>query len=117
MQLKAEMVVLYSIAHPVTYMTASFLKVASYSLTPSSLSSLFPPPPFIPPLGWAPGTLFHAPRHRTFGTASHSTGNLRRRARVKPLLRAHPSSPVVSLVTGDVAVSERGGPAIVQQKA
>ncbi len=36
---------------------------------------------------------------------------------VKPLLRAHPNSPVVSLVTGDVAVSERGGPAIVQQKA
>ena len=31
---------------------------------------------------------------------------------VKLLLCAHPNSPVESLVPGDVAVSERGGPAI-----
>ncbi len=40
--------VLYSIAHAITYMTASLLGVAGFSLTPSSLKSLFPPPPFIP---------------------------------------------------------------------
>ena len=76
--------VLYSISHSVTYMTASFLKVASFALTPSSLKSLFPPPPFIPPLRWAPGLLSHAPRHRSFGSASLSTGHSRRRAS-KPL--------------------------------
>jgi hypothetical protein len=80
----AKLDALYSISHSITYMTASFLKVASFSLTPSSLKSLFPPPPFIPPLRWAPGTLFHAPRHRSFGTAPHSTGHSRRRAS-KPL--------------------------------
>jgi hypothetical protein len=78
--------VLYSIAHSITYMTASFLKVAAFSLTPTSLNSLFPPPPFIPPLRWAPGILFHAPRHRSFGTASHSSGHLRRRASSKAQL-------------------------------
>jgi hypothetical protein len=72
--------VLYSIAHAITYMSASFLRVAGFSLTPSSLKSLFPPPPFIPPLRWAPGIIFHEPRHRSFGTSSHSLGHQRRRA-------------------------------------
>jgi hypothetical protein len=62
--------VIYSIAHSITYTTASFLKVASFQLTPSSLKSLFPPPPFIPPLRWAPGLLFHEPRHHSFGCFS-----------------------------------------------
>jgi hypothetical protein len=81
----AKLGVLYSIAHSITYMTASFLKVASFTLTPSSLKSLFPPPPFIPPLRWAPGLLFHAPRHRSFGSASLSSERSRRRASSKPL--------------------------------
>ena len=96
LQPSAELGVFYSIGHSITYMTASFLKAASFSLTPSSLKSLFPPPPFIPPVRWAPGLLFHAPRHRAFGSAPHSTGHLRRRASsvVKLLLlHAHPSSP------------------------
>jgi hypothetical protein len=76
----ARLDVLYAIAHAITYMTASLLHSASFSLTPSSISSLYPPPPFIPPLRWAPGLLVHAPRHRSFGAASHSSGNLRRRA-------------------------------------
>ncbi len=80
----AQLDVLYSISHSITYMTASFLRAASFSLTPSSLKSLFPPPPFIPPLRWAPGILFHAPRHRSFGTAPYSSGRSRRRAS-KPL--------------------------------
>jgi hypothetical protein len=78
-----KMDILYAVSHSITYMTASFLKVAAFSLTPSSLKSLFPPPPFIPPLRWAPVTLFHAPRHRTFGTFSHPTGHLRCRASSK----------------------------------
>jgi hypothetical protein len=65
-------------------MSASFLRVAGFSLTPSSLKSLFPPPPFIPPLRWAPGIIFHEPRHRSFGTSSHSLGHQRRRASKHP---------------------------------
>ena len=99
----AKLGVLYSIAHAVTYMTASFLKVASFSLTPSSLKSLFPPPPFIPPLRWAPGHLFHAPRHRSFGSASHSSGHSRRRASSKALAvhsPTHTSRAGVDVVSG-----------------
>ena len=80
-----KMDVLYSVSHAITYMTASFLKVASFSLTPTALKSLFPPPPFIPPLRWAPGLLLHAPRHRSFGTAPLSNGRSRRRASSKPM--------------------------------
>lgn len=83
LQPRVKLDVLYSVAHSVTYMTASFLKVASFSLSPSSLKSLFPPPPFIPPMRWAPGLLFHAPRHRSFGSASLSNGCSRRRASSK----------------------------------
>ena len=36
---------LYSIAHAITYMTAAFLRSASFQLTPSSVKSLMPPPP------------------------------------------------------------------------
>jgi hypothetical protein len=36
----AKLEVLYSVAHSITYMTASFLKVAAFQLTPSSLKSL-----------------------------------------------------------------------------
>ncbi len=91
--------VLYSVAHSVTYMTASFLKVASFSLSPSSLKALFPPPPFIAPLRWAPGLLFHAPRHRSFGSASPSNGRSRRRASSKPLPVHSPphTSPTVGV--------------------
>ena len=98
----AQLDVLYSISHSITYMTASFLKAASFSLTPSSLKSLFPPPPFIPPLRWAPGILFHAPRHRSFGTASYSSGRLRRRAS-KPLAvrPSHHTSRVAGVVDSD----------------
>jgi hypothetical protein len=88
-------------------MTAAFLKVASFSLTPSSLKSLFPPPPFTPPLRWAPGTLFHAPRHRPLGTSSRSSGHLRRRASCKDIVAdsPHPTTSRVSVtVTGDDAV-------------
>jgi hypothetical protein len=99
----AKLGVLYSIAHSITYMTASFLKVASFSLTPSSLKSLFPPPPFIPPLRWAPGLLFHAPRHRAFGSASLSNGCSRRRASSKAF--AVHSPPHTSQIVGDDAVS------------
>ena len=97
-QPKDKMDVLYSIAHSITYMTASFLKVAAFSLTPTSLNSLFPPPPFIPPLRWAPGTLFHAPRHRSFGTAPHSSGHLRRRASSKAVVVPPPQ--LTGRVTG-----------------
>jgi hypothetical protein len=97
-----KMDILYSVAHSITYMTAAFLKVASFSLTPSSLKSLFPPPPFIPPLRWAPGTLFHAPRHRPLGTSSRSSGHLRRRASCKDIVADSPHP--TSRVTGDDAV-------------
>ena len=98
LQPSAKLGVYYSIGHSITYMTASFLKAASFSLTPSSLKSLFPPPPFILPLRWAPGFLFRAPRHRAFGSAPHSTGHSRRRASSKAAwLHVHPSSPVESL--------------------
>ena len=95
--------VLYSVGHSITYMTAAFLKVAAFSLTPTSLKSLFPPPPFIPPLRWAPATLFHAPRHRTFGTVSHSTGHSRRRASSKAFVARSPQ--LTGRVTCDAAVS------------
>jgi hypothetical protein len=87
LQPSVKMDVLYSVAHSITYMTAAFLKVASFSLAPTSLKSLFPPPPFIPPLRWAPGFLFHAPRHRSPGVSSHSNAHchLRRRASSKPV--------------------------------
>ena len=104
MQSKDKMDVLYSVAHSITYMTASFLKVAAFSLTPTSLKSLFPPPPFIPPLRWAPGTLFHAPRHRSFGTASHSSGHLRRRASSKAVVVRSPQ--LTGRVTGVAAVGD-----------
>ena len=97
-----KMDILYSIAHSITYMTAAFLKVASFSLTPSSLKSLFPPPPFIPPLRWAPGTLFHSPRHRPLGISSHSTVHSRRRASSKAFVARSPH--LTSRVTGDDAV-------------
>jgi hypothetical protein len=67
-------------------------------LTPSSLKSLFPPPPFIPPLRWAPGFLFHAPRHRAFGSAPLSNGHSRRRASSKAFA-AH-SPPHTSQTVG-----------------
>ena len=102
LQPSVKMDILYSIAHSITYMTASFLRAASFSLTPISLKSLFPPPPFIPPLRWAPGTLLHAPRHRTFGTTSLSTGNLRRRASSKAFVARSPQ--LTGRVTGDDAV-------------
>jgi hypothetical protein len=102
LQPSAKLDVLYSVGHSITYMTASFLKVAAFSLTPTSLKSLFPPPPFIPPLRWAHGTLFHAPRHRTFGTASHSTGHSRRRASSKAFVVRSPQ--LTGRVTCDVAV-------------
>jgi hypothetical protein len=104
LQPSAKLGVYYSIRHSITYMTASFLKAASFSLTPSSLKSLFPPPPFIPPLRWAPGLLFHAPRHRAFGSAPHSTGHSRRRASSKAALVAC-SPQLTGRVTGDVAVT------------
>ncbi len=100
-----KMDILYAVSHSITYMTASLLKVAAFSLTPSSLKSLFPPPPFIPPLRWAPATLFHAPRHRTFGTVSPSTGHSRRRASSKAF-DVH-SPQLTGRVTCDAAV---GGP-------
>ena len=102
LQPSVKMDVLYSISHSITYMTAAFLRAASFSLTPTSLKSLFPPPPFIPPLRWAPGTLLHAPRHRTFGTTSHSAGNLRRRASSKAFVARPPH--LTGRVTGDDAV-------------
>jgi hypothetical protein len=76
----ARLDVMYATAHAIAYMTASFLHVASFSLTRSSMTSLYPPPPFIPPLRWAPGLLLHASRQRSFGAAPHSNGHLRRRA-------------------------------------
>ena len=102
LQPSVKMDVLYSIAHSITYMTASFLRAASFSLSPISLKSLFPPPPFIPPLRWAPGTLLHAPRHRTFGTAPLSTGHSRRRASSKAFVVRSPH--LTGRVTGDDAV-------------
>jgi hypothetical protein len=88
-------------AGPRALLLMTRLKVAAFSLTPSSLKSLFPPPPFIPPLRWAPATLFHAPRHCTFGTFSHSTGHSRRRASSKAFVAR---SPAHRRVTCDVAV-------------
>ena len=103
LQPRVKLDVLYSVAHSVTYMTDSLLKVASFSLTPSSLKSLFPPPPFIPPMRWAPGLLFHAPRHRSFGSAAPSNGHFRRRASSKPLTAVH-SPPHTSQLSGDDVV-------------
>jgi hypothetical protein len=85
-------------------MTAAFLKVASFSLTPTSLKSLFPPPPFIPPMRWAPGLLFHAPRHRSYGTSSHSNARSRCRAGSKAFVVCSPQ--LTSRVTGDVVVGQ-----------
>jgi hypothetical protein len=99
LQPNAKLGVLYSIAHSITYMTASFLKAASFSLTPSSLKSLFPPPPFVPPLRWAPGLLFHAPRSRAFGSAPFSNGSSRRRASSKAFA-AHSPPQVTSQTVG-----------------
>ena len=84
-------------------MTASLLHAASFSLTPSSVSSLYPPPPFIPPLRWAPGLLVHAPRHRSFGAASHSNGHSRRRAS-KAFFANSPQHTVTGRDTGENAV-------------
>jgi hypothetical protein len=95
--------VLYAIAHAITFMTASLLHAASFSLTPSSVSSLYPPPPFIPPLRWAPGLLVHAPRHRSFGAASHSNGHSRRRAS-KAFFANSPQHTVTGRDTGENAV-------------
>jgi hypothetical protein len=65
----------YSVAHSITYMTAAFLKVVPVSLTPTSLKSLFPPPPSIPPLRWAPGFWLHALLRRSPGVSSHSNAH------------------------------------------
>jgi hypothetical protein len=99
LQPSAKLGVYYSIRHSITYMTASFLKAASFSLTPSSLKSLFPPPPFIPPLRWAPAlcsmllvTVLSALRLIQLDTRDAALV-------VKlPWLHVHPNSPVESLV-------------------
>jgi hypothetical protein len=91
---------MYATAHAITYMTASFLHVASFALKPSSMASLYPPPPFIPP-----GLLLHAPRQRSFGTAPHSNGHLRRRAS-KAFFASSQQQTVTGRGTGNVPVAD-----------
>jgi hypothetical protein len=95
LQSSAKLGVLYSIAHSITYMTAFLPQsclffadsvISQVSLSPSTFHSARP-------LRWSPGLLFHAPRHRAFGSAPLSNGRSRRRASSKaqgPLLCSHP---------------------------
>jgi hypothetical protein len=83
---------LYSIAHAITYMTAAFLRSASFQLTPSSVKSLMPPPPFAMPVRWAPKLRFHnRPNDSFIGLSSSPNGGQRRRADI--LLPASPLPP------------------------
>jgi hypothetical protein len=81
---------LYSIAHSITYMSAAFLRSASFQLTPSSVKSLMPPPPFATPIRWAPKLRLHSrPNNSSFGSSSSSNGAQRFRAETHLL----PTSP------------------------
>ena len=78
---------LYSISHAITYMTAAFLRSASFQFVPSSVKSLMPPPPFITPVRWAPKLNLHR-RYKAaaLGAPPHSNGVQRhRRADTQPL--------------------------------
>ena len=83
---------LYSISHSITYMTAAFLRSASFQFVPSSVKSLMPPPPFITPVRWAPKISFHNRRKATaIGASPHSNGVQRHRRADTHLL---PSSDI-----------------------
>jgi hypothetical protein len=86
---------MYSISFAITRMSAALLRAASFNIVPTSLSSLCPPPPLIPPVRWAPGLLLHHPRHRSSGVTSHSSTHQRRRAAVRPFDH-DPSAHVIS---------------------
>jgi hypothetical protein len=90
---------LYSIAHAITYMTASFLRSASFQLAPSSVKSLMPPPPLATPVRWAPKLRLHNRPHNSSSGASFLPNGLQRR-------RAETSLPVST----PPAPSERSGP-------
>jgi hypothetical protein len=84
---------MYSVSFAITRMSAALLRAASFSLLPSSILSLIPPSPLIPPVRWSPGLLLHEPRHRLSGVTSHSCRHQQRRAAVKPF--CHAASPHV----------------------
>ena len=93
--------IMYSISFAITRMSAALLRAASFNIVPTSLSSLCPPAPLIPPVRWAPGLLLHHPRHRSSGVTSHSSTHQRRRAAVRPFDH-DPSAHVISHGTGAV---------------
>jgi hypothetical protein len=82
---------LYSISHSITYMTAAFLRSASFHFTPTPIKSFMPPPPLISPLRWAPKLhFFHRHNVPILRVNSLSNGSQRRRADV-------PMSPASSV--------------------
>jgi hypothetical protein len=76
--------IMYSVAFAITRMSASLLRAASFNLSPSTIRSLCPPPPLIPPVRWAPGLLLHDPRRLPYGTHPHSSGHQRGQVAVSP---------------------------------
>jgi hypothetical protein len=104
---------LYSISHAITYMTAAFLRSASFQFVPSSVKSLMPPPPFITPVRWAPKINFHRHRHKaaTIGAPPHSNGVQRhRRADTQPLPSSDPPAPSERLGPGPAPCASGGRP-------
>jgi len=71
---------LYSIAHSITYMTAAFLRSASFQFVPTVVKSLIPPTPFVTPVRWASKILFSKRRAPANSASSSPNGSLRRRA-------------------------------------
>ena len=103
---------LYSISHSITYMTAAFLRSASFQFVPSSVKSLMPPPPFITPVRWAPKLNLHR-RYKAaaFGAPPHSNGvQRRRRADTNPLSLSGLPAPSERLGQGPAPCASGGRP-------
>jgi hypothetical protein len=102
---------LYSIAHAITYITASFLRSASFQLTPSSVKSLMPPPPLVTPVRWAPKLRLHSRRHNSSsGAPSLPNGAQRRRADTLLPESPPPAPSVRSVPNGVLPVSPPPAP-------
>jgi hypothetical protein len=94
---------MYSVSFAITRMTAALLRAASFTLLPSSILSLSPPSPLIPPVRWSPGLLLHEPRRHLSGVTFHSGRHQHRRSAVRPF--CHMASPHV-ISQGTDAVME-----------
>ena len=102
---------LYSISHSITYMTAAFLRSASFQFVPSSVKSLMPPPPFITPVRWAPKLYLHSRHNKSsFGASSPPTGAQRRRADTNPLSQSGLPAPSERLGQGAAPHASGGQP-------